>query len=142
MTLNLSKTQTLSIEKSEDIAFSKFLNSENIDSEITLNYSPEIKNKVSLKFVLDNSSKLNLKVLIKIPACSIEVETFLKFDVMLLDSKSYVNITPALEIQENNVKVGHAASIRKFNQEEIYYLQSRGIELNLVKELLIEAFLK
>ncbi|QQR93397.1 SufD family Fe-S cluster assembly protein [bacterium] len=141
MTLELTKTQTFNISASDDLFFMKLLSSEHIESELDLIFNKGVKNKVVLKFVLDNGSKLNLKVKIIIPKGSSEVETFLKFDVMVLDPDSHINITPALEILENNVKAGHAASIRKFNMDEMYYLQSRGIEIKEVKKILVDAFL-
>lgn len=48
---------------------------------------------------------------------------------------------PILLIDENDVKAGHAASVGRVAEEELYYLMSRGLSTNEARRLVIKAFL-
>lgn len=50
-------------------------------------------------------------------------------------------INPNLFIEENDVVANHSAYIRTFTDDEIFYLQSRGIDINTAKKLLTKGFI-
>lgn len=60
--------------------------------------------------------------------------------VNLTDNKCIIN--PNLFIDENDVNANHSAHIGKFSDEELFYLNSRGIDDNLAVNLLINGILK
>lgn len=51
------------------------------------------------------------------------------------------HIEPILLIEENDVTANHAAYIGKFDEQQIFYLMSRGISRDLALQLLIKGFL-
>ncbi len=46
-----------------------------------------------------------------------------------------------MEILANNVRCTHGVTVGRVNQEEIFYLNSRGINLKQAQRMLIEGFL-
>ncbi len=59
---------------------------------------------------------------------------------LLLSSKARVDTKPQLEITADNVKCAHGATVSQLEDDEIFYLQSRGINANDARNLLINAF--
>ncbi|MBF2066509.1 MAG: Fe-S cluster assembly protein SufD [Calothrix sp. C42_A2020_038] len=59
---------------------------------------------------------------------------------LLLSSKARVDTKPQLEITADNVKCAHGATVSQLEDDEIFYLQSRGINENDSRNLLINAF--
>jgi len=59
---------------------------------------------------------------------------------LLLSSKARVDTKPQLEITADNVKCAHGATVSQLEDDEIFYLQSRGIDANDARNLLINAF--
>jgi Fe-S cluster assembly protein SufD len=59
---------------------------------------------------------------------------------LLLSSKARVDTKPQLEITADNVKCAHGATVSQLEDDEIFYLQSRGINENDARHLLINAF--
>lgn len=59
---------------------------------------------------------------------------------LILDETCEVNSKPQLEIYADDVKAAHGATMGELNQEEIFYLQSRGISLANARALLTKAF--
>ena len=59
--------------------------------------------------------------------------------IVMNDNKS--KIEPNLFIDEYDVEASHGAYIGKFDEEELFYLNSRGLDENKCYELLINGFL-
>lgn len=59
---------------------------------------------------------------------------------LLLSPKARVDTKPQLEITADNVKCAHGATVSQLEDEEVFYLQSRGIDEDDARKLLINAF--
>lgn len=61
--------------------------------------------------------------------------------VLMLSPKARGDANPILLIDEDDVTAGHAASVGQVNQEQVYYLMSRGISRTMAESLIIYGFL-
>ncbi|MFB5677787.1 Fe-S cluster assembly protein SufD [Paenibacillus terreus] len=61
--------------------------------------------------------------------------------VLMLSGKARGDANPILLIDEDDVTAGHAASVGQVNQEQIYYLMSRGVSRADAERLIIYGFL-
>jgi Fe-S cluster assembly protein SufD len=59
---------------------------------------------------------------------------------LLLSPKARVDTKPQLEITADNVKCSHGATVSQLDAEEVFYLQSRGLNEIDARNLLIDAF--
>jgi Fe-S cluster assembly protein SufD len=59
---------------------------------------------------------------------------------LLLSSTARIDTKPQLEITADNVKCSHGATVSQLEDDEIFYLQSRGLDVETAKILLINAF--
>ncbi|HEY9624190.1 MAG TPA: Fe-S cluster assembly protein SufD [Crinalium sp.] len=59
---------------------------------------------------------------------------------LLLSPKARVDTKPQLEIVADNVKCTHGATVGQLDTDEVFYLQSRGIDTASARNLLIYAF--
>lgn len=59
---------------------------------------------------------------------------------LLLSSKARVDTKPQLEIIADNVKCSHGATVSQLDDEEVFYLQSRGLNKAKAHNLLVDAF--
>lgn len=59
---------------------------------------------------------------------------------LLLSPKARVDTKPQLEITADNVKCAHGATVSQLDDEEVFYLQSRGLNQADARNLLINAF--
>ncbi|KOP25685.1 hypothetical protein AMR41_15405 [Hapalosiphon sp. MRB220] len=59
---------------------------------------------------------------------------------LLLSSKARVDTKPQLEITADNVKCSHGATVSQLEDDEIFYLQSRGIDEDSARHLLVHGF--
>lgn len=59
---------------------------------------------------------------------------------LLLSSKARVDTKPQLEIVADDVKCAHGATVSQLDDEEIFYLQSRGLDRKSACDLLVKGF--
>lgn len=59
---------------------------------------------------------------------------------LLLSPKARIDTKPQLEIVADNVKCTHGAAVGQLDADEIFYLQSRGIDAAQARKLLVYAF--
>ncbi len=59
---------------------------------------------------------------------------------LLLSNKGRVDTKPQLEIFADDVKCAHGATVSQLETEEMFYLNSRGLNANTARNLLIYAF--
>lgn len=59
---------------------------------------------------------------------------------LLLSPKARVNTKPELQITADNVKCSHGATVSQLEDDEVFYLRSRGLSESDARNLLIDAF--
>lgn len=61
---------------------------------------------------------------------------------LLLSNRATIDTKPQLEIFTDEVKCTHGATVGQLDNEALFYLQSRGINRNHAKQLLVTAFIQ
>ncbi|MBW7846351.1 MAG: Fe-S cluster assembly protein SufD, partial [Bacteroidia bacterium] len=78
--------------------------------------------------------------LIKIEPTGQQTNSYLKNENMMLDKTARADSIPSLEIEANDVRASHGATISKIEEEYVFYLQSRGIPRNTAVRMVVEGF--
>lgn len=94
------------------------------------------------KGVLNDKSKVNYRGLIKINKDANNSNGYQKEDVILLSKDAESNSIPKLEIDNNDVKCTHGASISQLDEEKLFYLMSRGLNEKEAKITFVKGFLQ
>lgn len=107
----------------------------------TIHEAPNTTGSTLVKTVLKDKSQFEFFGMIKILKPAQASNDFLQQDSLLLSEESSANAVPGLEIEANEVKASHAATAAPINQEQLFYLRSRGIPEAVATQLVAEAFL-
>ncbi len=78
--------------------------------------------------------------LIKIDETGQQTNSYLKNENLMLDSTARADSIPSLEIEANDVRASHAATIGKIVEEYVFYLMSRGIPRDTAIRMVVEGF--
>ena len=78
--------------------------------------------------------------LIKIDPTGQQTNSYLKNENLLLDESARADSIPSLEIEANDVRASHGATIGQIDEEYIFYLQSRGIPRETAVRMVVEGF--
>lgn len=63
-------------------------------------------------------------------------------DALLLDEKSRSDTYPYIEIDAEDVTIGHEASVSKVGEEQLFYLMSRGINEEMANTMVVNGFIE
>ena len=91
--------------------------------------------------MVSGGTRLKAEGLIKIEKGVREVESFLDMRGLMLDDESLVEIDPQLEIEANEVRASHAASVSAVPEESLEFLGNMGVDRKKGKEMVVEGFL-
>lgn len=101
----------------------------------------ETKSKVIIKGIIRDGSDVDFNGLVRIERGSKGSNTLLSANLLLLSDRAKGRVVPSLEILENDVKARHSTAIGKINDEELFYLMSRGINKKNAQNLIVKGFL-
>jgi Fe-S cluster assembly protein SufD len=94
------------------------------------------------KNVLRDQTVSNYAGLIKVEKNANGTNAYQSNRNLVLSDQVKCDTRPILEIESNQLRCTHGATVGRLNDEQIYYLRSRGISGPQARQLLIEAFLE
>lgn len=94
-----------------------------------------------IKGVFYDSSKFNYKGLVRIEKNAQKSYAYQKNQNLLMSDNAFVESKPYLEILANDVFCTHGSTTGKLNQEQLYFLQSRGVSKIQGENLMIRGFI-
>lgn len=119
--------------------------SESADIRLTTDTVHAGKNTQGLttvKGIVADRARANATGWIRILESGIGASAFLEQRFLLLSPKARAKAEPILEIAASDLKkAGHAASVSRLNDEQLFYCGSRGIDPLVARRLLIEGFM-
>lgn len=114
-----------------------------LDLETTIQHkSPETTSEVIIKGALTDSAQVNYQGLVKIESDAKGTKAWLAAHLLLLSDKARGIAIPSLEILENDIKAGHATTVGRVNDLELFYIMSRGLSKEQATLLIVEGFLQ
>jgi Fe-S cluster assembly protein SufD len=101
---------------------------------------PQCTSRQLYKGILDGKSRavFNGKVFVRRGALGTDAQQTNKN--LLLSKDAHVDTKPQLEIFADDVKCAHGAAIGQLDEDELFYLESRGIHTDLARNLLTYGF--
>jgi Fe-S cluster assembly protein SufD len=69
-----------------------------------------------------------------------QTESFLDDGVLVLGNGTKNQSEPILEIRNNDVKASHGSTTGRINEEEVFYLQARGLNKKEAENIIVEGF--
>lgn len=88
----------------------------------------------------NQSAKAHAKVII--PKHGQLSDSFVSQHFLLLHDSAHVDAIPSLEIEADEVKAAHAATMSPIDDEKLFYMTSRGLSEEEARRLIVQGFLK
>jgi Fe-S cluster assembly scaffold protein SufB len=97
--------------------------------------------EITLKGIAEGNGKARCDGMIEITENGTGTNTYLTENVLMLDATAHVDAIPGLEIRTNDVKASHSATVSRITAEDLFYLQSRGIDGDTARTMFVDGFL-
>ena len=101
---------------------------------------PECRSRQLFKGIMDDRGVAHFDGLIKVVPNAQKTEAFQANHNLLLSDDSRAYAKPQLEIYADDVKCSHGATVGRLNEEELFYMRTRGISASEAKLLQQMAF--
>ncbi len=112
------------------------------NTDYVTHVGPDTVGLCHTKAAMQEKSRSALKGIMTIQETSINADSYLSQYAMLLSRQAKSSAIPSLEIKTNNVqRAKHSASVAQVDDEQVYYLMSRGLPRSEAQRVLVEAFL-
>ena len=92
------------------------------------------------KCIIDDSARAVFNGKVFVPKAAQQTDAGQLSRNLLLSPKARVDTKPQLEIVADDVKCAHGATVSQLEEDEVFYLQSRGLDRESACDLLVEAF--
>jgi Fe-S cluster assembly protein SufD len=93
-----------------------------------------------LKGAARDNARTVFQGMIKIDPSGQQTNSYLKNENLLLSDRARADSIPGLEIDANDVRASHGATVGRIDEEYIFYLQSRGISRSTAVRMIVEGF--
>jgi Fe-S cluster assembly scaffold protein SufB len=92
------------------------------------------------KGALTGESRASYEGLIEIVQGAQETHTYLQTHSMLLSAKAKADAIPSLIVKTDNVSASHGGTVGELDEEQIFYMESRGLPRSEAVRVLVEGY--
>lgn len=103
--------------------------------------APRTTSKITMKSISLHGGVSIYRGLLKILKGSKGAKSQVKCDALILDEISRSDTIPTMKIFENDVSIGHEATVGKISAEQLFYLMSRGLKEDEAMALMVNGFI-
>ncbi len=96
--------------------------------------------RITVRSVLKGQSRALLRGMIRIGEKAANTNSYLAEHGMLMSREARCDAIPGLEILTNGVKATHSASVSQLDEQQLYYVQSRGLDREDAEKMLVLGF--
>ena len=107
-----------------------------------LHFAPNTSSKITSKSISKNGGRCSYRGLIKVMEGVEKVKSNVVCDALILDPQSRSDTYPYIEAENNRVSIGHEASVTKVNEDQLFYLMSRGLNEEEANTLIVSGFIE
>lgn len=104
--------------------------------------APNTASDLLYKNSLDDKARTIFSGLIRVDPGAHRTDAYQKVRNLLLSDDAEANSAPGLEIEADDVRCTHGATCGEIEQEELFYLMSRGISKKAAQKLIVYGFLQ
>ncbi|GBR14687.1 Fe-S cluster assembly protein SufD [Gluconobacter frateurii] len=103
--------------------------------------APDCGSRQTVKTVLSENGQGVFQGKILVDRIAQKTDGYQMNQALLLSEKAQINSKPELEIYADDVKCSHGATVGALDDEQLFYLRSRGIPEAEARDILVRAFL-
>lgn len=106
-----------------------------------IHLAPNTSGKVVAKSISKDGGRTSYRGMVTVDKRAKNCQIKVNCDALLLDGKSRSDTYPLMQINNNRVKMEHEASVSKISEQQIFYLQSRGLSRPEAERMIVAGFL-
>ncbi|HLA42482.1 MAG TPA: Fe-S cluster assembly protein SufB [Aggregatilineales bacterium] len=107
-----------------------------------VHHAPNTTSRIISKSISKDGGRASYRGLLHVDKGATNVKSNVVCDALLLDEASRSDTYPYIEIDEQDVTVGHEATVSKIGDEQVFYLMSRGLSEDQANAMIVNGFIE
>jgi Fe-S cluster assembly protein SufB len=104
--------------------------------------APHTSSVITSKSISKNGGRSSYRGLLEVAKGAVGARSKVVCDALILDEHSRTDTYPYIRIDENDVNVGHEATVSKIGEEQLFYLMSRGLSEAEAAAMIVSGFVE
>jgi Fe-S cluster assembly protein SufB len=104
--------------------------------------APHTSGRIVSKSISKNGGRASYRGLVRVEPGARKSRSSVVCDALILDDKSRSDTYPYIEVEEQDVSIGHEASVSKIGEEQLFYLTSRGLTEAEASTMIVGGFIE
>lgn len=106
-----------------------------------IHLAPNTSSHIVSKSISKNGGRASYRGLLKISPHAHNAHARVQCDALILDENSRSDTYPTVKVDNCTADVGHEATVSKINDEQIFYLMSRGLSEVAARAMIVNGFI-
>ncbi|MCL4561722.1 MAG: Fe-S cluster assembly protein SufB [Chloroflexi bacterium] len=107
-----------------------------------IHFAPHTTSKITSKSISRGGGRASYRGLLKVYKGAEGSRSNVVCDALLLDPQARSDTYPSIEIDEDDVTIGHEATVSKVGEEQLFYLMSRGLSEEEATTMVVSGFIE
>lgn len=104
--------------------------------------APNTTGQIISKSISKNGGRSSYRGLVRVEPGATGSKNNVVCDALILDPESRSDTYPYIEIAEQDVQIGHEASVSRIGEEQLFYLTSRGLTESEASTMIVNGFIE
>ncbi len=104
--------------------------------------APNTTSNILSKSVSKGAGRTSYRGLVKVNEGAHGARAAVKCDALMLDPESRSDTYPYMEIEEDDATIEHEATVSKISDDQLFYMQSRGIDEDEAMAMIVRGFIE
>ncbi len=104
--------------------------------------APHTTGQITSKSISKDGGRSSYRGLVRVEKGAHHAKCNVVCDALILDPKSRSDTYPYIEVAEQDVSIGHEASVSRIGEEQLFYLTSRGITEAEASAMIVNGFIE
>lgn len=106
-----------------------------------IHLAPNTTSNVVSKSIAQKGGRTSYRGLLKVAQGARNARSHVQCEALLIDGISRSDTYPTVEVAEKSASIGHEASVSKLSQEQLIYLQMRGLQAQEAQAMVVNGFI-
>ncbi len=104
--------------------------------------APHTSSQIVSKSISKGGGRSSYRGLVRVESGAVKSRSKVVCDALILDPQSRSDTYPYIEIEEQDVSIGHEASVSRIGEEQLFYLMSRGLNEAEASTMIVGGFIE
>lgn len=107
-----------------------------------IHLASDTSSRITSKSISKDGGRTSYRGFLKVSKGAKNVKTKVVCDALILDEKSRSDTYPFMKIEEDLVQIEHEATVSKIGEEQLFYLESRGLTKAEAETTIVNGFIE